>query len=115
MRMPGFAAEATLYKASGQYCTARIYGDSGAFQGVLPQLARQVDECYAWCNLSGEDPLTCFFRCGSGDGGGGNGGGDGGGGESCRPGCGPCRRVGSRWQRVCVNADCDTRTVACRH
>jgi hypothetical protein len=69
MRMPGFAAEATLSKASGQYYPARIYGDLGASQRVLPQLRRQVDECYAWCNLSGEDPLTCFFRCGSGFGG----------------------------------------------
>ena len=65
MRMPGFTAEATLSKASDQYPTARIYADLGASQRVLPQLRRRADECYAWCNLSGEDPLTCFFRCGS--------------------------------------------------
>jgi hypothetical protein len=36
MNMPGFAAEASLYKTSGHYCTAAIWGDSTAVSLMEP-------------------------------------------------------------------------------
>jgi hypothetical protein len=65
MRIPGFNAEASLDKPTGRYKMADVHGFT-APRGVYAQLPKRTQDCYAWCNLSGEDPLTCFFRCGSG-------------------------------------------------
>jgi len=94
MRMPGFHAERSLRKSRGSYYVAGSYAFAGSGE-VAPQLPRQVEECYAWCSLNGDDPLTCFFKCGSGfpDGGGGQGGGGGGtGGGGGDLVCGPCNK-----------------------
>lgn len=93
MTMPGFNADVSLHKSRGSYYGGGLYAFAGS-GGVVPQLPKQTEECYAWCNLSGEDPLTCFFRCGSGfpDAGGGNGGGGGSGGAGGDLVCGPCNK-----------------------
>jgi hypothetical protein len=48
---------------SGRYHMARTHGAFAVSQGVSPQLRRR-DDCYAWCQLGGNDPTTCFLRCG---------------------------------------------------
>ena len=96
MRMPGFTAEGSLYNVSGRSHGARRHRVLAASQGVSPQLTKQGDDCYAWCYLNGEDPLSCFFKCGSGSGGGGGTGGGGGGVGGGIPGesCGKCITFG---------------------
>jgi hypothetical protein len=112
MKMPGFSAEASLYRTSRQYRMASNYV-LGSHQ-VLPQL-KSIGFCMADCDFTESDPLlrdVCKLRCFEQ----GDGGGDGGpGGEVCRPSCTPCRRVPGRvglW-KTCVGRDCETRDVRC--
>jgi hypothetical protein len=51
MTLPGFSAQSTLYRTSGQYMTTRRYSGDG---GVVPQqLAPQIsDSQLYWCRLA---------------------------------------------------------------
>jgi len=106
MRMPGFNAEGSLGRASTRYRAAGMHAAWASSQGVTPQLPQQVQNCYAWCSLNGEDPLSCFYKCGSGygDGGGSQGGGGGtGGGGIPSEHCGKCITTGPhKGKQLCV-------------
>ena len=55
VRMPGFTAEASLYKPSGYYSMASTANDPGSSRGVLPQLANDVyttDKVCAACGCT---------------------------------------------------------------
>lgn len=120
--LPGFTAVASLYRSAGSYRLSPLPGLDGTDSAVVqPQLKRQLDLllCLQGCSLAGSNPActdTCYRqehigasddhnRPGSG----------GGNGDSCRPGCGPCRRDPSTRRRIktCITADCDAVTRAC--
>ena len=105
MRMPGFNAERSLLRAGPRYRAASLRGARADSPGVYPQLPKQVEDCYSWCSLNGEDPLSCFYQCGSGFGssGGGAGGGGGTGGGGLGEHCGKCLTTGShKGQQLCI-------------
>ena len=112
MNMPGFKAEASLYKTSGHYRMAGTPNDLVGSRGVLPQLP--IGFCQANCDAISDPFLrtVCELQCADQ---GGCGGGGGGGGQFCRPGCGPCRRVTGkpgRW-KTCIRRNCDDYEVRC--
>ncbi|HEX5481319.1 MAG TPA: hypothetical protein VFZ08_01680 [Terriglobia bacterium] len=118
MGIPGFWAERSVYGAPGRYGAAGKEDDLGFSRGVLPQLPKSIGFCMGDCDLQYDwgtvDNSYCKSLCfddGGGNGGGGGGGGDG---SDCRPGCGTCQRIDGRWQKACVNANCDVHYVACR-
>ena len=111
MNLPGFSAEASLYKSVRQYRMAGTRKPGS--RGVLPQLP--IGFCMADCDFTEHDPLSnaaCKFDClGQSDGGGPGGPGD----QVCTPGCTPCRRVAGktgRW-KTCITRNCDDREVRC--
>ena len=56
MNMPGFTAEASLYKASVRYGMARTVNAIANGQKIIPQrvpLCEVDPECLGWCQLSG--------------------------------------------------------------
>jgi hypothetical protein len=113
MNLPGFTAEASLYKSMRQY---RRTGNLSAFargRGVLPQLP--IGFCMADCDFNETDPLSnavCKFGCldqqdGGSVGGPGN--------PICRPSCTRCHTVPGqpgRW-KTCIDRKCDDREVRC--
>jgi hypothetical protein len=121
MTLPGFAADASLYKTSAQYWMAGTPNDLVGSREILPQLP--IGFCMADCDFTHpSDPFladVCKLGClGGGDGGGGNGGGgDGGGGEPhCRPKCTPCRsdlESETGRSKTCVSLDCESNKVSC--
>lgn len=111
--IPGFTAEASLYRPARQYRTTAVQGS--APRGVVPQLRKSTGFCMADCDFNDPDPLS-NFACKVGcleEGGGGE---EGGGAEpACRPACGPCRRVPGEHRRTktCVVGNCDEREIRC--
>ena len=114
MNTPGFAAAASLYKATGQY--RAVAGSPNALPGgreVLPQLP--IGFCQANCDAIADPFLrtVCDLNClGSG----GQGSGAGGGSHSCLPRCGRClpdpdSRTGR--SRLCVRPNCEAVDRAC--
>lgn len=109
MNIPGFTADASLYKTSGHYRIAGTTNDLVGSQGVLPQLP--IGFCMANCDHIQDDftRTVCNLRCFE------QGGGGGGTGPVCRPSCSSCRPVPGlpgRW-RTCINRNCDEREVRC--
>ena len=112
-KMPGFTAEASLYKSTRQY---RRMGNPAAVarsRGVLPQLP--IGFCMADCDFNETDPLSnavCKFGClDQQDGGAGGGPGD----LTCKPSCSRCSRVPGqpgRW-KTCIDRRCNDREVRC--
>lgn len=110
MAMPGFTAEAALYKPSGHY-------QSSASGGSLASHNRSANTVHAAAAIYMDGRFVCngevtsngFIKCFPPGGGGG-----GGGGESCRPGCSPCRNApGVGRRKFCVTRNCDVREVRC--
>jgi hypothetical protein len=69
MNMPGFSAEASLYRSVRQYRMAGTRKPGS--RGVLPQLP--IGFCMADCDFTEHDPLSnaaCKFDCLGQDGGG---------------------------------------------
>jgi hypothetical protein len=57
INMPGFAAEASLYKTSGHYrAMAGTSNDLAGSRGVLPQLPRQIEllQCLGECDFNAD-------------------------------------------------------------
>jgi len=114
INMPGFTAEASIYKTVRQYRMAGTRNNLGGGRGVLPQLP--IGFCMADCDFTEHDPLSnmaCKFDCLGGQ----EGGGGGGPREPvCRPSCSPCRPVAGkpgRW-KTCITRNCDDNEVRCR-
>jgi hypothetical protein len=118
-KVPGFYAEASLYKTSNQYRYEVFSSVLGRGQGVLPQ-AMALMKCLEGCHYA-SSPDYCQQQCfwedqisgGSGKGGGGKGGG----GQSCATGCGPCYSDSDSpygGYRTCIKHDCSTYVIACR-
>jgi len=90
LSLPGFSAEAALYRSSGSY---RAVGGSvghSAKRSILPQLP--IGFCMAECDYTQGDPFSrdvCKLGCLGGDPGGSGGGGPTSPGELV---CGPCIR-----------------------
>ena len=121
MNMPGYTAEASLYRASGHYPakagTPEALVDG---RGVLPQLPRQLSLLLCLENCADFDSSpncrdSCFQDSDSTEG---DGGGDGGGGGLyCTPQCGPCYADSDSSTggfRTCRYANCDTYDKPCR-
>jgi hypothetical protein len=115
MNMPGFTAESSI---AVRKPFASSYSRRQRVQlrrGVSPAMIdRGGTECTANC---WGDP-DCMYECGVNAGLGGDGGGGGGGGgglpkPTCNPGCGPCQMVGSKYERVCLAANCKTTVLSC--
>jgi hypothetical protein len=114
MNLPGFSADATLYKTKVNYnTTSSHFGTAGSY-AVLPQLP--IGFCQANCDRI-QDPFlrqVCELRCFEQTGGGGGGGG--GGGQFCTPGCGACHpdpdSPTGRY-KTCVKRNCDTYDLRC--
>jgi hypothetical protein len=91
--MPGFTAEASVYKTRGYRMTSKSDGLAGT-RGVLPQLPigwcmAGCDDLYDWGTVDNSAcKLLCLEASGSGQGGGGGGGVS----EPPEPVCGPCIR-----------------------
>ncbi len=84
MILPGFAAEMSLGRTVGRYLTVRRLG--------FP----------AWGAAAAQMESAPTRQVGSN------------GKEFCRPGCGRCNEVSpGRWQQICINPNCDERTVGC--
>jgi len=113
MNMPGFSAEASVYRTSRQYRRAGAPNALAGSRGVIPQLP--IGFCMAECDFTEHDPLAnmaCKFGCFDDQGGGGGGGPVD---QVCRPTCTPCRRVPGkpgRW-KTCITRNCDDREVRC--
>jgi|SRR5882672_705493 len=125
MNMPGFTADASLYKATGQYrAMAGAANSMTRGRGVLPQLPRQISlmNCLGDCGFTYNDDdqnrIACINTCywddfvhsGDGDQGGG------GGGHFCHPTCGKCHhdtRSPSGSSRTCILADCSREREDC--
>ncbi len=64
MNMPGFTAEATLYRESGQYRTAGAHTRAdGAIQPAIYRnywYDRCYEDCWATCT---DDPWYCDHNC----------------------------------------------------
>lgn len=113
MNMPGFTAEASLYKASGHYRMAGAPNDLVGSHEVLPQLP--IGFCQANCDHIQDDFLrtVCNLGCLDQSDGGGVGGG---GGQSCRPSCGPCHSdpdSPTGRSKTCVKRNCDDYDRSC--
>jgi hypothetical protein len=118
MNMPGFTADASLYKTGKFYRSAATYfSDSlgvsaDSFAVVQPQLRKTDYECVHDCIEAGGTDICNFFCTEEVEEGRG-----GGGGEQCRPECGPCQPdPGSPMGgfRTCVKHNCDTYDKPCR-
>jgi hypothetical protein len=112
MNLPGFTADATLYKTNVNYKTVGSHFVTVG-HGVVPQLP--IGFCQANCDHISDPFLreVCNLQCMDQGGGGGGGGG---GGEFCRPACGPCHpdpdSPTGRY-KTCVKRNCDTYDVRC--
>jgi hypothetical protein len=98
MRMPGFTAGGSLYRAAGRYRNSGLYDASMSEAGVSPQLPKSIGFCmdgcddqYEWGSLENSQ---CKFDCMDDGGGGDGGGGGGGGGGGPKEVCGKCITVG---------------------
>ncbi len=68
MNMPGFAAEASLYKSARHYRLAEALARS---RGIMPQLFCRVTDCpcqYKACRKAGGAIVSspqppCYFKC----------------------------------------------------
>jgi hypothetical protein len=116
MKLPGFTAEASLYRSRGYYQSARnVRGLIGRLE-IVPAMSRRQFICHMNCE-SGDS--ICHAQCdlmGGGGGGGGGGSGGGGGGQSCRPTCGPCQddpRSPTGESRTCVRSNCSIFRINC--
>ena len=101
MRMPGFTADATLYRSPRHYCTAAsaVAGrEVLALQLVGPSVARCATRCASFCQRQcAAHPQTCNFdscfeecidvSC-------------------CEEHCQPCKLFGGECQQFCVDDDC---------
>ncbi len=110
--IPGFTANASLYKTSGHYRTAGTPNDLVGNREILPQLP--IGFCMANCDRIQDDFMRTVCNVGCFD----QGGGGGGGGipePVCRPSCSSCRRVpglSGRW-RTCITRNCDDYERSC--
>lgn len=115
MKMPGFTAQASLYKAGGHFRMAETQNNLIGSGEVLPQLP--IGFCQANCDHIQDDFLrsVCELRCSEDQGGGGGGGG--GGGQHCSPKCGPCNsdpNSPTGGFQTCIKPNCDDYDRACR-
>ncbi len=104
MRIPGFNAEGSLYRARAGHRAASLHGARADSQGVYPQLPKSIgfcmDECDSQYDWGSVDNAYCKSQC-SGDGG--DGGTGGGGGGFPQVHCGKCATVGShKGQKLCT-------------
>lgn len=118
INIPGFTAEASIYKTRGYYrlATGRVGGIVAAVgQVLLPQLRRIDWGCARDCLEAGGNMGICSFFCEER-------GEEGGGGRPeplCRPGCSPCRSGLSeegepgRW-KICITRNCDEYERRCQ-
>ena len=117
LNMPGFTAQASLYKA-GWHLRMAATQDSWVGKGdVLPQLP--MGFCMANCDSIEDDFMrtVCEMRCSEDQGGGGGGGGGGGHPVICKPQCGPCRADDSSSTggfQTCIKPNCDDYDRPCR-
>ena len=121
--LPGFNADASLYRKSRQNrVIAGAFNTMGEGQRILPQ-AMALSKCLQGCH-NADSPDYCQQQCfwqdsidGGGNGGGGGKGGGSGAQQSCAPGCGPCQAdpdSSSGGYKTCVRHDCSTYNIACR-
>jgi hypothetical protein len=120
MNMPGFTADASLYKVGKFYrLTATYFSDSlgvsaDSIAVVQPQLRKTDYECTHDCLEAGGDSGICDFFCTESV----EDGGDGGRGEQhCLAGCGPClpdTESPMGGSRTCVRPNCDNYDRPCR-
>jgi hypothetical protein len=63
MRIPGFTAEAAVFRSPRQYRRNRL--SSGPVKGVVPQLQRTCmdSDCLSWCEAHSQYPETCYESC----------------------------------------------------
>ena len=110
MNIPGFTAEYAIdvrSSSAGKFARRRSVRLNPA---VSPAMVDIGGECISRCE---GDPESAFLCQTSGDIGGGGSGGGGGGGTHCNVGCGPCQQIDGRYQRACVQANCNVHYVAC--
>jgi hypothetical protein len=70
MTLPGFAAEAAIYRSDQQYRGARVAAISSASGVTVSQLLPENTPCANYCNIAfgSPDPCTCALSlCGSGN------------------------------------------------
>jgi hypothetical protein len=64
MRIPGFTAEAAVFRSSRQY--RRSSSSSRRVRGVVPQQSGELCmdwECLSWCEAHSPWPETCYAGC----------------------------------------------------
>jgi hypothetical protein len=108
MNMPGYTADASVYRTRNCYTSRRASSALRGSQGVLPQ-ARSIGFCQADC-VPGDYP--CLWGCMEGGGGGGSTLPT----EHCRPSCGRCLPDSDSptgRSRLCLKANCDDYSRPC--
>ena len=101
MNIPGFSAEASVYRTGRPYASGSFRHTAGLANSVQPALAIYVDGRYV-CN--GDVNSNGFINCYP----------PGGGGQLCRPSCSPCVRIpGEGRIKTCVRRNCDVDEVPC--
>lgn len=112
MSIPGFTAECSMTRQRSFVGSISRRRGVHRNAGISPAMVDIGGDCISRCE---GDPECAFLCQTSGDiGGGGGTGGGGGGGQHCNVGCGPCQQIGGKWQRGCVQANCNVHLVACR-
>ena len=64
MRIPGFTAEAAVFRSSRQYRRRSL--SSRSARGVVPQQSGELCmdwECLSWCEAHNPYPETCYSGC----------------------------------------------------
>jgi hypothetical protein len=112
MSIPGFTAESSMGFRKTFVGSIPRKRTVHLNAGISPAAIDTSGECISRC---AGDPECSFLCQTSGDigGDGGAGGGGGGGTRHCNAGCGPCQQIGGRWQRSCMQANCNVHLVAC--
>ena len=115
MNMPGFTAQASLYKTGVHFRMAETRNALAGKGDVLPQLP--IGFCMANCDSIEDDFMrtVCEMRCSEDQGGGGGGGG--GRPQICKPTCGPCSADDSSptgGYQTCIKTNCDDYDRQCR-
>ena len=116
MNLPGFTAEASLYRTSE--CYRAIAGISNVWLdgGKVGPQSLALLKCLQGCH-DADSPDYCQQHCYWNEAIEGGGGGGGGGGQSCAPGCGECYSdldSPTGGFKSCVKHDCTTYNLTCR-
>ena len=104
MKVPGFTAEVSLYRAGRLDATGSSRAQSRPSNSVQPAMSIYVDGLYYCEGYVDDDGVQCFrrnIRDPVHD-------------PPCRPVCSPCTfTLGRGWSRMCIGFDCQVTELGC--